>query len=208
MVAAVGEFNPGGSFQSPVESFEYEDFRAPTMAEVEATPGYEFRLREGQRALENAAAAQGVTRTGGAMKDLMRFGQDYATGQYGQEYARRLGENQLLNQRGLQANQDAYGRSLGEYQMGYGQRQDVYDARMRRGESEARMAELGAGRNLASQRLQFEANQRQYNDQYRSAMDQYLMGQDRARWQDAREWDREVMYPEGIGNQADSTLYR
>ena len=206
MVSAVGEFQPGAGFQSPVGATQYEQFQAPTMAEVEGTPGYEFRRREGERAIENAAAAQGMARTGGAMKDLMRYGQDYATGEYDKAYTRALGENQLGYQRALQENQDQYGRALGEYQMGYGQRGDVYDASMQRAMAEARMGETGAGRQLAADRLRYDANQRRYDDLYRRQLGEYTMGQDQARWQDAREWGRHVEWPTNMGQQAQNTL--
>ena len=147
-----------------------------------------------------------MLRTGNTFKDLMKYGQDYATGEYDKAYGRSLGENQMAYQRELQGNQDQYGRALGEYQMGYGQRGDVYDARMQRALAEAQMGETGAGRQLASQRLQYDANQRRYDDMYRRQMDEYLTGRDESRWQDAREWDRRVMYPEMLGDQVESTL--
>ena len=62
-------------------------------------PGYQFRLQQGQQALENSAAASGMLRTGGTMKGLMDYNQAAAS----QEYDK------------------SYGRALGEYQMGYGQ---------------------------------------------------------------------------------------
>ena len=206
MVDAVGSFNPGASCQAPVGTAQYEQFQAPTMAEVAASPGYEFRRREGERAIENAAAAQGTGRTGGAMKDLMRYGQDYASGEYDRAYGRAVGENQMAYQRAQQENQDQYGRALGEYQMGYGQRGDVYDASMQRAMAEARMGETGAGRQMALDRLNYESNMRRYDDQYRRRLGEYQMGRDEARWQDAREWDRYAMYPAQQGAVAEGTL--
>lgn len=202
MVAGVGEFDPGPGFQSPVGVVEYEQFQAPTMADVQATPGYEFRRREGERAIENAAAAGGMTRTGGTMKDLIQYGQNYATGEYDKAYGRALGENQLGYQRAMQSNADQYGRALGEYQMGYGQRGDVYGANMERAMAEARMAEGGAGRNLAAQRMQYDAREREYNDLYARQRENYQMGREEDRWQDAREWDRHVGFPTMQGQQA------
>lgn len=43
-----------------------------------ATPGYNFRVQEGQRALENSAAARGGLMSGNHLKDLTRFGQGLA----------------------------------------------------------------------------------------------------------------------------------
>lgn len=55
-----------------------------------ATPGYEFRLGEGQRALEASAAARGGLYSGAAMRDMTKFGQDYGSNEYG-NYFSRLG---------------------------------------------------------------------------------------------------------------------
>lgn len=49
----------------------------------EASPGYQFRLDEGNKALERAASARGLRLSGGALKDAMRFGQGMASDEYG-----------------------------------------------------------------------------------------------------------------------------
>ena len=54
-----------------------------------ATPGYDFRLGEGTRAIEGSAAARGGLYSGAAMKDLQKYGQDYASSEYG-NYVNRL----------------------------------------------------------------------------------------------------------------------
>ena len=54
------------------------------------TPGYDFRLQEGQRGIEASAAARGGLNSGAAMRDLLRYGQDYASSEYG-NYLSRLG---------------------------------------------------------------------------------------------------------------------
>jgi len=45
-------------------------------------PGYQFRLAEGQKALERSAAARGNLLSGEQMKAQQRYGQEYATGEY------------------------------------------------------------------------------------------------------------------------------
>jgi len=57
-------------------------FTPPTAEEAQNSPGYKFRLGEGERALQNSAAARGVLRTGGTLKDIIGYGQNFA----GQEY--------------------------------------------------------------------------------------------------------------------------
>lgn len=46
------------------------------------SPGYDFRLSEGERAINRAAAARGQFDSGKTGKALVRYGQDYATNDY------------------------------------------------------------------------------------------------------------------------------
>uniref|UniRef100_A0A6M3J0Z7 Uncharacterized protein n=1 Tax=viral metagenome TaxID=1070528 RepID=A0A6M3J0Z7_9ZZZZ len=50
--------------------------------EFETSPGYEFRQAEGLKAIERSAAARGGALSGGGLKAITRFGQDYATSDY------------------------------------------------------------------------------------------------------------------------------
>lgn len=59
-----------------------------TLADYEADPGYAFRLTEGQKALDRSAAARGGLQSGSALKAAARFGQDYASNEYGNAYTR------------------------------------------------------------------------------------------------------------------------
>lgn len=52
------------------------------------SPGYEFRLAEGEKAILRNAAATGGTQGGRTLKALTRFGQDYATNDYDNFLAR------------------------------------------------------------------------------------------------------------------------
>lgn len=45
-------------------------------------PGYQFRLDQGLQGLQRSAAARGTLLTGGTLKALDRYNQDYATGAY------------------------------------------------------------------------------------------------------------------------------
>jgi hypothetical protein len=74
-----------------------EKFQAPTADTLKLDPGYQFRLEEGQKALERSAAARGGLTTGGTIKATER----YAQGTASQEY------------------QNAYNRALTEYQQAY-----------------------------------------------------------------------------------------
>ncbi len=50
--------------------------------EFEESPGYQFRLEEGQKAIERSAAARGGVLSGAAIKAGMRYNQDFATNDY------------------------------------------------------------------------------------------------------------------------------
>jgi len=53
-------------------------------------PGYAFRLKEGQQALDRQAAARGGLISGGALKAAQRYGQEMGSQEYGNAYNRAL----------------------------------------------------------------------------------------------------------------------
>ncbi|MCP3924915.1 MAG: hypothetical protein GY714_20240 [Desulfobacterales bacterium] len=50
--------------------------------DFESSPGYEFRLAEGQKAIERGAAARGNLLGGAEQKALLKYGQNFATNDY------------------------------------------------------------------------------------------------------------------------------
>lgn len=52
------------------------------------SPGYQFRMDEGTRAIEGSAAAKGMLMSGGTLKDLTRFAQGTAADDYNQQFNR------------------------------------------------------------------------------------------------------------------------
>lgn len=54
-------------------------------------PGFQFRMAEGQKALERSAAARGGLNSGGAMRSLARYSQGLASDEYERAYGRRYG---------------------------------------------------------------------------------------------------------------------
>jgi hypothetical protein len=109
--------------QAPVGDFD-----------VTQTPGYQFRMSEGMKALENSLSARGLSSSGAAMKGITRYGQNYASGEYGDEYQRRLqAQQQQYNQlaglgnvgvgaTGQQVNAlGSYGANMGNTMMQAGQ---------------------------------------------------------------------------------------
>lgn len=51
-------------------------------------PGYQFRLGEGEKSINRAVASRGNYDSGAALKALTRYGQDYATGEFGNVFNR------------------------------------------------------------------------------------------------------------------------
>jgi hypothetical protein len=62
--------------------------RAPGMEEVQMDPGYGFRLAEGQKALERRLSAGGRMFSGGALKAGTQYGQEMASQEYQNAFAR------------------------------------------------------------------------------------------------------------------------
>jgi hypothetical protein len=76
---ALGELT--GLVQPEMERpFAREDF--------EADPGYQFRLEEGQKALERSAAARGGVLSGRSAKEAVRYGQGLGAQEYGAAFNR------------------------------------------------------------------------------------------------------------------------
>ena len=71
-----------------------QQFVAPTAATEQNDPGYQFRLQQGEQALQRSAAAQGNLLTGNTARDVNAYGQDYASSEYGNVYQRALGQYQ------------------------------------------------------------------------------------------------------------------
>lgn len=55
----------------------------PTMADLEATPGYKFTLDQGQKAVQNAASAKGLGVSGAASKGAADYAAGLASKTYG-----------------------------------------------------------------------------------------------------------------------------
>ncbi|MCE5247955.1 hypothetical protein LLG88_13670 [bacterium] len=94
-----GDFVPGtftGGGQFPLASVMASGlmqpwttpFVAPTAEQARKDPGFQFSFDEGIKALQRSAAAGGTLLTGGAMKDLTKWAQDYADTKYNEVYGR------------------------------------------------------------------------------------------------------------------------
>lgn len=68
---------PGGDFS---HNFSAQDFQAD--------PGYEFRLSEGMRGINNSAAARGGVLSGAALKAASKYNQGFASNEYSNAFNR------------------------------------------------------------------------------------------------------------------------
>lgn len=107
-----------------------------TMADFTKDPGYQFRMDEGQKALERSAAARGALSGGATLKGLTQYGQNFASNEYNNAYNRfnadrdrRFGRLSSLaglgssaNAQGVQANQ-VYGQGASDIATGLGNAQ-------------------------------------------------------------------------------------
>lgn len=95
----------------------------PTQA-LEQTPGYQFRLGQGNQALDRFQAAKRIT-GGRAVKEALRYNQDYASGEYG-NYLQGLfnltGQGQGAVNTATNAGQVS-ANNIGQYQLGAGNAQ-------------------------------------------------------------------------------------
>ena len=119
--------------------------KAPTAADLEFDPGYQFRLSEGQRALERSAAARGGLQGGGTLRALTRYSQGEASQEYANAFDRFMRQQGARRETlaglagyGLQAGSQAGGNlqrggeSAGQF--GYVGLRDAAGMRVRAGE--------------------------------------------------------------------------
>lgn len=80
-----------GSYDVP--TFSYDD------VDLNADPGYQFRMDAGRDVIENSAAVRGGTLSGAQIKALTRYGQDYGSQEFGAAAARHADEIDREGQR-------------------------------------------------------------------------------------------------------------
>lgn len=93
---------------------------------LQMDPGYQFRLDEGNKAINAAASSRGMGNSGAALKELTRYGQDYASNEYNNAYNRNFNRLSTLAGLGNSANQSNqqnttnYGNNVSANQVGLG----------------------------------------------------------------------------------------
>lgn len=113
-------------FQAP-PPFAYEEFVGPTAETFQTDPGYEFRAKEGQRAIENAASARGLLRTPGTIKGLIDWSQGLASQEFGNVWNRAY--TGWASNRGAAAEDydRLWNNLIQDYMVGYNREADQYN---------------------------------------------------------------------------------
>jgi hypothetical protein len=110
-----GTFGPGSTGPVPA-------FTAPTLAQAQQTPGYQFTQQQGEQGIERGAAAAGGAVTGGTLKALASYDTGLANSTYNTIYQQALsgyGASMSTYQEQLAAQQQAFSQlsntaSIGE----------------------------------------------------------------------------------------------
>lgn len=95
-----------------------QQFTAPTEAEAEQTPGYQFQLKAGQDAMQNSAAGRGSLLTGRTLADLNNYAQGTASTNYQNTFNNALTQYQSAYNTFNNNQNNTYNRLLGVSQQG------------------------------------------------------------------------------------------
>jgi hypothetical protein len=90
-----------------------QQFQAPNNVTEQNDPGFQFRLQQGEQALQRSAAAKGGLLSGGTAKALTDYGQQAASNEYGNVYNRALGQYQQSYNEYQQNQANTYNRLAG-----------------------------------------------------------------------------------------------
>ena len=157
---------PAYAAPTPFSRDEYvaaTPFEAPTAADMAADPSYQFRLQQGQDALERSGAARGVTNTGGTLKDILDYGQNAASQEYGNVYGRKRDTYDANERNRFNAYAANYGNAMNAYGMNEQNRFGAFNANEQ---------------NRAGAFNTNEANRfRDYSTNYGNALNQYGMNE-------------------------------
>jgi hypothetical protein len=104
-----------------------DPFTGPTAADMTADPGYQFRLQQGQEALERSGAALGVTNTGGTLKDILDYGQRAASQEYGNVFGRQRDVYDLNERNRFNAYEANWGNAMDAYRENERNRAGAFD---------------------------------------------------------------------------------
>lgn len=167
---SVPEFNPP-TF-TPPPNFNYTgqtpgQFQAPTAAAMANEPGFQFRLDQGRKALEQSAAAKGTLRSGGTLQNVLNYGQNFASNEYSNVYNRAASEHD----RAFKEYEFDYDKQADTYTTNYGVKRDTYDR-------EFQAAKDAFAPRLRGWEVNSAADQRAAELRFQREWDQYVFGEE------------------------------
>ena len=122
-----GTFGAGSLPSVPTAPGAYTGtFTAPTLAEAQATPGYQFTAQQGSKGVLEGAAAAGGAISGGTLKALDQYNTNLANTTYNDVYNRALSTYNTGLQ-AYQANLQGYQSQLAGYNTALGAQQQEYN---------------------------------------------------------------------------------
>ncbi len=152
----------------PPPAWGYKDFVGPNAETVLKTPGYQFRLNQGEQALQNAKAAQGILGTGATLKAILGYGQDYASNEFQNEWNREYTEYGTNRAKDLDAYNTNYGTQyVDPYKFAYQGAMDAFAPQMAEFNANVNAGNLGY-------QTQAAAGQHQNDQNYLNAWNNYL----------------------------------
>lgn len=77
---------------TPFERIAFPDAPDMSLQAFQSSPGYGFRVQQGEQGIERAMASRGMRHSGAALKALERFRQGIASDEYGAFYNRRAND--------------------------------------------------------------------------------------------------------------------
>lgn len=166
----VPEFN--GPLFTPPPNFKYNgqapgQFQAPTAAAMANEPGFQFRMDQGRKALEQSAAAKGTLRSGGTLQNVLNYGQNFASNEYSNVYNRAAGEHdRVFNEYKFD-----YDKQADTYATNYGVKRDTYDR-------DFQAAKESFAPRLRGWEVNSAADQRAAELRFQREWDQYVFGED------------------------------
>lgn len=82
--------NSLGNWEIDPNNILNQTFKAPTLEEAQQTPGYQFALQQGLKAVQNSASARGLGASGAAMRGAADYSTGLADSTYNNVFSRAL----------------------------------------------------------------------------------------------------------------------
>lgn len=175
-------FQPPAYKQAP--EFSYAPFQGIDAESFKNTPGYQGRLNQGIQTLENDRASKGILGTGGTLKDILGYGQEFASNEYGNEWNRALTQYQTNRSNAVDSYNTNYGTQyVDPYKASYQGALDAFAPQMAQFNANVGAGNLGYSTQAAAGQHQSDANTANawnsyifdYNNQRNNRLDTFNM---------------------------------